>query len=198
MACKHDCQYDYCIIFFKLYLGQANDRLTQAKSQQVSNPVEFCTIFIDSPARMWQYTRVMLKGISPVISPTLLKILAEMGHGDEIVLSDAHFPAHTFNSTVVRADGLGVDTLLKGIIPLFELDSYATPVIMMEAVPGDTLDPAVEAKYRAAMGYEGTIERMERYAFYERAKNAYACVISGETAKYGNIIIKKGVTPICD
>ena len=140
----------------------------------------------------------MLKNIPKIISPELLKVLCEMGHGDEIVFSDAHFPGHTFNSTVVRADGLGVDTLLAGIIPLFELDSYATPVIMMEAVPGDTLDPSVEAKYRAAMGYEGTIERMERYAFYERAKNAYACVMSGETAKYGNIIIKKGVTPICD
>ena len=153
---------------------------------------------IDSRPRLWHDTGTMLKGISPVVSPALLKILAEMGHGDEIVLSDAHFRAHSFNSTVVRADGLGVDTLLKGIIPLFELDSYATPVNMMEAVPGDTLAPSVEAKYRAAMGYEGTIERMERYAFYERAKQAYACVISGETSKYGNIIIKKGVTPICD
>lgn len=139
----------------------------------------------------------MLKGISPVISPTLLKILAEMGHGDEIVLSDAHFPGHTFNADVVRADGVGVDALLAGIIPLFELDSYATPVIMMEAVPGDTLDPTVEEKYRRAMGYTGKIERIERYAFYERAKKAYAVVVSGETAKYGNIILKKGVTPIC-
>lgn len=138
----------------------------------------------------------MLKGISPVISPDLLKILAEMGHGDEIVISDAHFPAHTFNEKVVRADGLGADVLLAGIIPLFELDAYAVPVIMMEAVPGDTLDPAVEAKYRKALGYDGQIERVERYAFYERAKKAYAVVISGETAKYGNIILKKGVTPI--
>ncbi len=138
----------------------------------------------------------MLKGISPVISPSLLKIMAEMGHGDEIVLSDAHFPGHTFNKTVVRADGIGVDALLAGMIPLFELDSYATPVIMMEAVPGDTLDPAVEEKYRKAMNYTGKIERMERYAFYERAKQAYAVVVSGETAKYGNIILKKGVTPI--
>ena len=137
----------------------------------------------------------MLKGISPVISPDLSKILAEMGHGDEIVISDAHFPAHTFNDKVVRADGLGADVLLAGIIPLFELDAYAVPVIMMEAVPGDTLDPAVEAKYRKALGYDGQIERVERYAFYERAKQAYAVVISGETAKYGNIILKKGVTP---
>ena len=138
----------------------------------------------------------MLKGISPVVSPDMLKVLCEMGHGDEIVISDAHFPGHTFNDKVLRADGLGADALLAGVRPLLELDSYATPVIMMEAVPGDTLDPAVEAKYRKALGYDGEIERMERYAFYERAKKAYAVIISGETAKYGNIILKKGVTPI--
>jgi L-fucose mutarotase len=67
---------------------------------------------------------------------------------------------------------------------------------MMEAVPGDTLDPAVEARYRKALGYEGVIEREERFAFYERAKKAYAVVLSGEIAKYGNIILKKGVTPV--
>lgn len=138
----------------------------------------------------------MLKGISPAISPELLKTLAEMGHGDEIVISDAHFPGHTFNPRVLRADGLGADVLLAGIIPLFELDAYATPVVMMDAVPGDTLDPAVEARYRKALGYSGKIERVERFAFYERAKKAYAVVVSGETAKYGNIILKKGVTPV--
>lgn len=126
----------------------------------------------------------------------MLKVLCEMGHGDEIVISDAHFPGHTFNDKVLRADGLGADALLAGFRPLLELDSYATPVIMMDAVPGDTLDPAVEAKYRKALDYYGEIERMERYAFYERAKKAYAVIISGETAKYGNIILKKGVTPI--
>lgn len=139
----------------------------------------------------------MLKGISPLISPELLKILAEMGHGDEIVFSDAHFPGHSFNPVVLRADGLGADALLKAIIPLFELDAYATPVMMMEAVSGDTLDPSVEEKYRKALNYSGGIERLERYAFYERAESAYAVVITGETAKYGNIILKKGVTPSC-
>ena len=138
----------------------------------------------------------MLKGISPVVSPDLLKTLAEMGHGDEIVIADAHFPGHTFNSRVLRADGLDADQLLAGIIPLFELDAYATPVIMMEAVPGDTLDPSVEARYRKALGYDGSIERVERFAFYERAKKAYAVVLSGEVAQYGNIILKKGVTPV--
>ena len=141
----------------------------------------------------------MLKGISPAVSPDLLKALAEMGHGDEIVISDAHFPAHQFGRAcayVLRADGIPADRLLAGIAPLFELDAYATPVVMMEAVPGDSLDPAVEAAYRKALGYDGTIERMERFAFDERAKKAYAVVVSGETAKYGNIILKKGVTPV--
>ena len=137
----------------------------------------------------------MLKGISPVISPDLLKVLAEMGHGDEIVVADAHFPGYTINPRVLRADGIGADRLMEGIIPLFELDSYATPVAMMRAVEGDSLDPEVEAKYRRALGYEGEIERMERFAFYERAKKAFAVVITGEMAKYGNVILKKGVTP---
>lgn len=140
----------------------------------------------------------MLKGISPVVSPDLLKVLAEMGHGDEIVFSDAHFPANKFageGAVLLRADGIAADRLLAGIIPLFELDSYATPVVMMEAVAGDTLDPDVEKAYRAALGYDGKIERMERFAFYERAKKAYAIVLTGETRKYGNVILKKGVTP---
>ena len=138
----------------------------------------------------------MLKGISPVVSPDLLKTLAEMGHGDEIVISDAHFPGHAFNARTLRADGIGADRLLAGIIPLFELDAYATPVVMMAPVPGDSLDPEVEKRYRAALAYDGEVEQMERYAFYERAKKAYAVVITGETAKYGNVILKKGVTPV--
>ena len=138
----------------------------------------------------------MLKGISPVISPDLLKVLAEMGHGDEIILADAHFPGHSFNSRVLRADGVGIDRLLAGIIPIFELDSYAPPVAMMAAVEGDVLDDSVEAKYRAAMEFTGTVERIDRFAFYDRARAAYAVVMTGETAKYGNILLKKGVTPV--
>lgn len=137
----------------------------------------------------------MLKGVSPVVSPSLLKALAEMGHGDEIVFSDAHFPAHSLNANVLRADGVSAEALLAGVIPLFELDAYATPVVMMAAVPGDSLDPAVEESYRRALGYGGEIERVERFAFYERAKRAYAVVVTGQTAKYGNVILKKGVVP---
>lgn len=141
----------------------------------------------------------MLKGISPVITPDLLKIMAEMGHGDEIVLADAHFPGHTFGKRVLRADGLRVPQLLEGILPLFELDSYAPPLIMMAAVEGDQLDPAVEASYRAAIAKHApaapAVTRIGRFDFYVRAEKAYAVVMTGELAKYGNIILKKGVTP---
>ena len=138
----------------------------------------------------------MLKGISPVVSPDLLKTLAEMGHGDEIVISDAHFPAHTMNPRVIRADGIPADKLLAGIIPLLELDSYAIPVIMSSAVPGDTLDPNVEKRIRKALGYDKKIEFITREEVYERAKKCFAVVQTGETAKYGNVFIKKGVTPV--
>ena len=143
----------------------------------------------------------MLKGISPLISPELLSILARMGHGDEIVLADAHFPGETFNPRVLRADGLKIADLLSAILPLFELDAYvAHPLAMMAAVQGDRLDPLVEEGYLKSIHQSNPsvapIERVERFAFYERAKSAFAVVMTGETAKYGNIILKKGVTPI--
>lgn len=140
----------------------------------------------------------MLKTISPLISPDLLKVLAEMGHGDEIIFSDAHFPAHCIGPQVIRADGLSVSSLLGAIIPLFELDSYAPPLVMMAAVEGDSLDPTVEARYREALSLLSPcpeICRIDRFAFYERAQKAFAIVITGERAKYGNILLKKGVTP---
>ena len=143
----------------------------------------------------------MLKGISPLISPELLKILAEMGHGDELLLSDAHFPVHTFGQRIVRADGLQTPDLLDAILPLFELDAYVnTPVFMMAAVTGDKLDPAVAASYRVPIEKHAPntpdYELIERFAFYDRAEKCYAIVATGTTMKYGNIIIKKGVTPI--
>ncbi|MDN8600495.1 L-fucose mutarotase [Citrobacter sp. S2-9] len=140
----------------------------------------------------------MLKTISPLISPELLKVMAQMGHGDEIIFSDAHFPAHSLGPQVIRADGLMVSELLRAIIPLFELDSYAPPLVMMAAVEGDSLDPEVESRYRDALSLQGScpdISRIDRFAFYERAQKAFAIVMTGERAKYGNILLKKGVTP---
>ena len=140
----------------------------------------------------------MLKGIHPAISPELLKTLAEMGHGDEIILADAHFPGHTFGARVLRADGLSVTTLLEGILPLFELDSYADPLVMMQAVPGDELDLSVEEKYMAVVKRHAPQAklpvRIDRMGFYDRAKSAFAVVMTGEIAKYGNLLLKKGVT----
>jgi L-fucose mutarotase len=141
----------------------------------------------------------MLIGINPVISPELLDALFRMGHGDEIVLADAFFPGDTFNSRVIRADGLRIPALLEGIMALINLDPYVEhPVMMMAAAAGDKLDPSVEASYRAVIDkrWPGTpaTERIERFAFYERTKKAYAVVLTGETVPYGNIILKKGVT----
>ncbi|AMO54973.1 hypothetical protein GZ77_25760 [Endozoicomonas montiporae] len=141
----------------------------------------------------------MLKGISPLVSPELLKVIAEMGHGDELLIADAHFPGHALSNHVVRADGVPADQLLKAIIPLFELDAYSPPLIMMSPTDGDELDPDVERRYRKALfGDEAGLDicRAERFAFYERAQKAFAVVMSGEVAKYGNIILKKGVTPV--
>jgi L-fucose mutarotase len=142
----------------------------------------------------------VLKGISPLLSPSLLACLAQMGHGDEIVLADAHFPGHSTNDLVIRADGLRVADLLDAILPLFEIDAYGeAPVVMMAPVEGDPLDPAVEASYAAALARHAddppAIARIERIAFYDRARAAFAVVMTGETAKYGNVLLRKGVTP---
>lgn len=143
----------------------------------------------------------MLIGISPLISPELLAILHRMGHGDEIVLADAHFPGETYGKRVLRADGLKIADLLDGILPLFVLDSYVeSPLIMMAAVSGDQLDPMVETSYRQAVDRHWPqtppIQRIDRFDFYDRATRAFAVLMTGETVKYGNIILKKGVTPI--
>jgi L-fucose mutarotase len=143
----------------------------------------------------------MLKGISPLISPELLAVMDRMGHGDELILADAHFPGETFNNRIIRADGLRIPDLLLGILPLYELDSYVpAPLMMMAAVAGDELDPKVEESYLKSIHVTNPnvapILRIDRFEFYERAKKAFAVVMTGETAKYGNIILKKGVTPI--
>lgn len=143
----------------------------------------------------------MLTGISPLISPELLATLCRMGHGDEIVLADAHFPAHSVNANVIRADGVPIAELLDGVLPLLALDTYVQdPVVMMATVAGDEVDPAVQARYRAAVDRHQPatppIVFIPRFDFYARARQGFAVVATGETAKYGNILLKKGVTPL--
>jgi L-fucose mutarotase len=142
----------------------------------------------------------VLKGISKYICPELLIVLHRMGHGDELILADAHFPGHSIGPQVLRADGITITQLLDGVMPLFELDSYAPPLVMMDVVSGDTLDRAVEQDYMHVIRKyaPGTAapERIERHAFYRRAESAFAIVITGELRKYGNLLLKKGVIPV--
>lgn len=143
----------------------------------------------------------MLKGISPLLSPDLLAVLCRMGHGDTLVLADAHFPGESVDARYcLRADGLLIPDLLSGILPLFELDSFIDqPVAMMAPVEGDQADPAVEAGYRSIIDElaPGTppIAMIERFAFYDKARAAFAVAMTGDTAKYGNLLLTKGVTP---
>jgi len=140
----------------------------------------------------------MLKGIPSLISPELLKVLMEMGHGDEIVIADGNFPAASVAQRLVRSDGNGVPELLDAILKLFPLDGYVErPVALMAVVPGDVYQPVIWEEYRAIVSQNeagfSDFEYVERFAFYERARKAYAILASSEKALYANIILKKGV-----
>lgn len=142
----------------------------------------------------------MLKGISPLLSPELLATLCRMGHGDELVIADAHFPGHSLHRRVLRADGLLIPPLLDAILALLPLDRHGgAPALMMAPVEGDEPDPEIEARYRQVIAAHesegGAIEKLERFAFYERTRQAFAVVMSGDTATYANIVLRKGVTP---
>lgn len=144
----------------------------------------------------------MLKGIPDIISPDLLKILHEMGHGDDLVIGDANFPAASNAKRLVRCDGHGVTDVLEAILQLFPLDSYAEyPVSLMQVVPGDPTVPEIQDEIRKIIcRYENrgekAIEYVERFKFYEKAKNAYAIVATTEKKLYGCVILKKGVIKI--
>ncbi|WP_319474046.1 L-fucose mutarotase [uncultured Sphaerochaeta sp.] len=142
----------------------------------------------------------MLIGISPYIGPELLEALDRMGHGDEIVIVDAFYPGDTRSSRCIRADGIKAEDLLDGIFRLMNPDDYVKdPVVMMQPSEGDSADPAVEASFQAVLDkyWPDTpkIQKIERQEFYDRAKRAYAVVVSGSIVKYGCIIIRKGVLP---
>lgn len=143
----------------------------------------------------------MLKGISPLISPELLKALDEMGHGDELVIADGNFPCESIgkNSVVIRADGHGTAEILDAVLSLIPLDTYTEkPVALMEVVKGDSCpQPVIWETYEEILNKHEPdhhdIEMTERFAFYERAKGAYLIIATGETAVYANVLLKKGV-----
>jgi L-fucose mutarotase len=138
----------------------------------------------------------MLKGISKIISPELLKLLCEMGHGDEIVIADGNFPAATNAKRLVRADGIGGVEMLDAVLSLIPLDTYAEEnFLLMQTTQGDPTPTIWEEYFQVANAKDDNVRvgNLERFAFYERAKNAFAVIATGEGAVYANIILKKGV-----
>jgi L-fucose mutarotase len=145
----------------------------------------------------------MLKNIPNILSPELLKVLMEMGHGDELVIADGNFPAasiarQTVSGKLLRMDGHGVPLVLEAILRLFPLDIYVPkPVALMQVVPGDKVKTPIWDDYRKILKASGEkfddFEFVERFAFYDRAKKAYVIIATSESALYANIILKKGV-----
>jgi len=139
----------------------------------------------------------MLKKIPKLLSPDLVRVLMEMGHGDELVLADANFPGHALNSRVIRYDATGIPPLLSAILELFPLDHYAEhQAALMAVVPGDPEVPEIWEDYRniiASSDEHAVIAYEQRFDFYTRSQKAYVIVVTGEEALYGNIILKKGV-----
>ena len=148
----------------------------------------------------------MLRGISPLLSPQLLETLYRMGHHDEIVLGDAHFPGESCNDTIIRADGLGINDLLDAILPLFVLDHVIEkPVMMMAPLPEDKAHPKIAADYQLVHdGYDSIVKKhypetspislVGKYDFYDQTRKAFAVVMTGDTRIYANLILAKGVT----
>lgn len=138
----------------------------------------------------------MLKGINPIISPELLKVLCEMGHGDYLVIADGNFPAASNAKRLIRMDGHGVPEVLDAILSLFPLDQYVDKqVSLMEVCEGDTVVPTIWEEYKKIIAkYEpdAQIEFLERFDYYDEAKNAYAIIATSESAQYANVILKKG------
>lgn len=141
----------------------------------------------------------MLKGISKAVSPELIKVLCEMGHGDEIVIADGNFPSANYGKRVIRADGLGGAEILDAVLSLIPLDTYSDPnMMLMQLMDCDQgkVDPVIWKEYeKIAKKHDENVRlgNIERFAFYERAKEAYAVIATGEEAIYANIILKKGV-----
>ncbi len=143
----------------------------------------------------------MLKGIPKILSPELLKVLCEMGHGDRLVIGDGNFPAESMgkNAIVIRCDGHNVPELLDAILQVFPLDVYVEkPVSLMAVVPGDPVETPIWDAYKNIIAKHdargaATVQNIERFAFYDQARTAYAIIATGESALYANVMLQKGV-----
>lgn len=141
----------------------------------------------------------MVKIIPKIITPDLMKILMEMGHGDEIVIADGNFPAVTFSKRLIRCDGHGIPVILNAILEFLPLDTYVEKPIFLMKMDGDNLmKPAIWEKYKEVINVHNSnrnieFEYLERFEFYERARNAFAVIATSEESLYANIILKKGI-----
>ncbi|MEG1847082.1 MAG: RbsD/FucU domain-containing protein [Lachnospiraceae bacterium] len=143
----------------------------------------------------------MLKGVPAILSPELLMVLCEMGHSDRIIIADGNFPAESMGAggIVIRCDGHGVPEILDAILTVFPLDTYVEhPMNLMEVMPGDTAETPIWDTYQEIVAKHDTrgkaaIGNIERFAFYEEAKTAYAIIATGEKALYANVMLQKGV-----
>jgi L-fucose mutarotase len=140
----------------------------------------------------------VLKGIDPLLSPDLLHILAEMGHGDEIVVADANFPSARLARRLTRLDGIGAARAAEAVLSVLPLDTFVDrPATVMRVVGDPEATPEPVREFQAVLdrtqGRPVTLARLDRFDFYERARNAFAVVATGETRKYGNLILAKGV-----
>jgi len=139
----------------------------------------------------------MLRGVDPILGPDLLAALRAMGHGDELVIADANFPAASVARRLCRSEGVDAVRMLRAIVALLPLDDFG-PVAAwrMATVAPEDEPPAILADFTAVLGqagYDGPIEPIDRDAFYDRARQAFAVVATGEGRLYGNLILRKGV-----
>ena len=137
----------------------------------------------------------MLKGINPLLSPDLLKILSEMGHGDELIIADGGFPAARLARNLVRADAVGCVDMLDAVLSVFPLDQYDSQNFVLMETTGNDLPPSIWEEYAEVLKKhepDAHIEHIERFNYYARAEKAYAVIATGEMAPYGNILLKKG------
>ena len=140
----------------------------------------------------------MLRNINPILCPNLLHALRSMGHGDEIVIADANFPATSLGPICIRADGSNASEILRAVLQVMPLDSFVPdPALTMQVVDEPSAVPDAVADFAKIIGEEADNpvhpQSLERFAFYERAASAFAVVQTGEKRLYGNIILKKGV-----
>lgn len=140
----------------------------------------------------------MLKNIPSIISPDLLKILMEMGHGDEIIIADGNFPGAALAQRLVRLDGHAGPEVLEAVLKLLPLDNYADNFVLMEKMECDKdMDIPVWKEYdriaKAGDPHYAGMTHIDRFEFYERTKKAYAVIATSETAQYANILLKKGL-----